>query len=130
MSLDSSIGSTTVESGSVASADGQAQDTSPTPEGAESQVATGEPSQAPSYQPKLKYKVLDQEKDFPDWAKPIVKSPEVEKTIRDMLERAEGLDHVKQRREVLEGENRQLKESWGPIVQDGPGHGLQKQKRF
>jgi len=70
------------------------------------------------YTPKLKYKVLDQEKDFPDWAKGIVKNPELEKTIRDMLERAEGLDHVKTRRDSLETENKQMREHWAPVIQN------------
>lgn len=71
----------------------------------------------PAYAPNLKYKVLDQEKEFPDWAKTLVKDQNLEKSFRDLLEKADGIEHVKTRRDTLETENKQMKEQWGPVVQ-------------
>lgn len=65
---------------------------------------TGEPDWQPSY----KFKVHDEERDFDDWLKPVVRTKEDEDKIRDLLERAHGLDYVKQDRTTLREHNRAL----------------------
>lgn len=76
---------------------------SQTSEGSESEVdpATGEPKVKPAYTPNFKFKVLDQEKEIDEWLKPVIKDADTEKKIRDLYERAHGLDHVKGERQRL-----------------------------
>ena len=72
----------------------------------------------PSYVPNLKYKVMREEKEFPAWAKEFLKDPETEKNVRELFEKAGGLDDVKQHRDRIENENKQIKEQWGPVIND------------
>lgn len=48
-----------------------------------------------AYQPNFKFKVLDQEKEIDEWLKPVIKDADTEKKVRELYERAHGLDHVK-----------------------------------
>jgi hypothetical protein len=48
--------------------------------------------------PNLKYKVLDQEKEIPEWARGVM-TKENEAEIRGIFEKADGLEHVKAQRE-------------------------------
>lgn len=56
--------------------------------------------------PNLKYKVLDQEKEIPEWARGAI-TKENEADIRAVFEKADGLDHVKSKL----GEERTARES-------------------
>lgn len=58
------------------------------------------------YVPNFKYKVLDQEKEIPEWARGVV-TKDNEAQIREVFEKADGLDHVKAKL----GEERQVRES-------------------
>jgi hypothetical protein len=49
-----------------------------------------------AWQPNFKFKFMDQEKEFDDWAKKVL-NQENEKSIRELYEKAHGLDFVKQR---------------------------------
>lgn len=80
------------------------------------EAGAGQGAESP-FTPNLKYKVLDQEKDFPEWAKGLIKDPTLEKAFRDIFEKADGIDHIKTRRDSLETENKQMKEHWAPVVQ-------------
>lgn len=83
--------------------------------------ATGKgepPTPAAAYSPNFKYKVLKEEKELPDWAKPFITTPEMEKNFRDAFERADGLEPIKQHRDVLVQENTAMRQEWAPIVQD------------
>lgn len=73
---------------------------------------------AAKYAPKLKYKVLKEEKDFPEWAKPLATSEEMENTLKDIFERADGLAEVKEHRDRLIQEHTRITEEWGPFVAD------------
>lgn len=53
---------------------------------------------AGDWTPNFKYKVLDQEKEIPEWARSAV-TKENEAQIREIFEKADGLDHVKTQRE-------------------------------
>ncbi len=79
-------------------------------------AGTGEPQPAP-YTPNLKYKVLREEKEIPDWARPFVTSGDLEKNFKDVFERADGIESVKQHRDALVSENAQMREEWMPAVQ-------------
>lgn len=73
---------------------------------------------APAYTPNYKYTVQRQEKEIPEWARPFVTSAEIEKQVRETFERADGLDVVKSHRDQMIEENRTMRETYTPIVQD------------
>ena len=55
-------------------------------------------SQEPApYTPSLKYKVYDQEKEFPEWTKSYIKDPETESRFKDLFDRSDGLPFIKER---------------------------------
>lgn len=62
----------------------------------ESKVA-GQQEETPAYEPNHKYKVYDQEKDFPEPLKVLVKDKETEEYVRGLLSKADGLDEMKPR---------------------------------
>lgn len=51
------------------------------------------------YTPNFKFKVMDQEKEFDEWIRPLVKDPETEKRARELMERAYGQEFTKTRYE-------------------------------
>lgn len=50
----------------------------------------------PKFQPNYKFKVYDQEKEFDDWIKPLV-NEENEAKIREVMEKAHGIDFIKEK---------------------------------
>lgn len=70
------------------------------------------------YAPSFKYKVYDQEKEFHKAFHPIIKDMETEKLVRELYEKADGLDTVKPRFQKVRDEYNTLKEEYG---------GMQKQ---
>lgn len=64
----------------------------------------------PAYTPNHKFKVLDKELEFEDWAKTAIKDAETEKRVRELHEKAHGLDSVKQDRQTLKTELSEAKE--------------------
>jgi hypothetical protein len=76
------------------------------------------PSQPEAYTPSYKFKVLDKEQEFDEWVRPVVKSKEHETKLRELYEKAHGLDHVKQGREQIKQEYTQYKEQWQPVIQN------------
>ena len=79
---------------------------------APSAVKAGDPGvpQTPPYQPNYKFKVLDKELEFDEFVKGAIKDADIEKKVRDLYERAHGLDSVKQDRQTLRSELSQAKE--------------------
>lgn len=80
-------------------------------------VVTGEkaPEKA-AYTPNLKVKVMEQERDIPEWLKPLVKDAETEKQVKELVEKAYGLEYVKpkleqerQKSQAFSTENTQIK---------------------
>lgn len=57
------------------------------------------------------FKVKHLEKKFDDWITPFIKDAETEKKVRELYEKAHGLEFVKQDREGYQAENRQLKQT-------------------
>lgn len=70
--------------------------------------ATPEVSES-EWSPSLKYKSLGEEFDFPEWSKEFVKSKELEENFRSVLEKAQGLDLVKGKKEAIETEYAEYK---------------------
>ena len=64
-------------------------------------AADGVSTDPAPYEPNFKFKVMDQEREFDDWAKELVKSPDDEKKYREIMEKVYGIDHIKQDREQL-----------------------------
>lgn len=53
------------------------------------------PTQEPVYTPNYKFKANDKEHEFDEWVRPAIKTPDAEKRIRELYEKAYGLDHIK-----------------------------------
>lgn len=66
---------------------------------------------APAYTVNPSFKVKHLEKKFDDWIIPSIKDAETEKKVRELYEKAHGLEFVKQDREGYQAENRQLKQT-------------------
>lgn len=58
--------------------------------------ASGEAEPSP-YDPNLKFTVLDEEHEIPEYMKQVIADEEREKEIRELYEKAYGLDHVKEK---------------------------------
>ena len=90
--------------------------------GADPAKAPGDGGAPPAYSPNYKYKVTagqqKLEKEIPEWARPLVTSADAEKSVRELFEKSDGLDVVKQHRDLLVQENSQMREQWAPIVQN------------
>ena len=71
--------------------------------GVKGSPATLAPPPAP-YTPNLKFKVKDTEHEFDEWVKGAVTNEETEKKVRDLYEKAYGLDTIKQERHGLREE--------------------------
>jgi len=63
----------------------------------------GEPA-AETWEPNYKFKVKDQELEFDEWARPLVKDKDVEDKFRDVFSKAHGIDDIKSVRDTLRQE--------------------------
>lgn len=81
------------------------------------EVVEGETEAAP-WMPTLKYKVLKEEHDFPDWSKEFVKTKEVEEQFIDLFTKANALEHQKKRRSELEDQFAELSTTHDTKMQD------------
>lgn len=89
-------------------------------EGVDNPAPSGEPAEGgepapvvaapPPYQPNLSYKVRNQEKKFDDWLVPVIKDADTEKKVRELHEKAYGLEYVKADRENIQKEHHSLKQ--------------------
>lgn len=96
-------------------------ETAPTPPATPAPEAPATPDAAPAatepppYTPNYKFKVADFEKhgkkemDFDEFLRPVIKDPETEKKVRDLYERAFGVDGIKQHRETIQTELKQVR---------------------
>lgn len=101
---------------SDAPADGAA---APQAEGTQAtESATGAESLPQGYTPNLKFKVMDEEKEFNPLLAGIIKDQDTEKYFRELYEKAHGLDFVKPKYENLKGEYQKYKEKFDPINDD------------
>lgn len=87
-------------------------ETAETPETAAPETTT-EPTtdattEAPAYTPNYGFKVLDQEHEFIEELRPAITTPELEAKVRELHEKAYGLDSVKSKYERIRTERDQL----------------------
>jgi hypothetical protein len=73
--------------------------------------------QAPVYTPNFKYSVKGQEKEIDEMFRSLIKDAESEKKIKDLFEKADGIDFVKQDRDALKTEYKGFKEQTIPYLQ-------------
>ena len=83
----------------------------------------------PVYTPNYKFKVMNKEFEIDEWLRPAVKNQDVEKKIKDLYEKAYGLEAIKPKHESMKEEFDQLKqksiqtdqalETLGKFVQEG-----------
>jgi len=77
-----------------------------TPSQSETPAASAAPAEATAppadiYTPSFKFKVKDKELDFDEYIKPVIKDKETESKVKDLYEKAYGLDEVKADRQGL-----------------------------
>lgn len=71
---------------------------------------------AATYTPSLKYKVLNKEKEFPAFLKDVIKDEATEKQVRELFEKAEGLDIVKPKYVELKQAHQDLQQNYQGLV--------------
>jgi hypothetical protein len=76
-----------------------------------------DPAAAALYKPNLKYVVAKEEKEIPEFLRSLIKDEASEKQVRDLIERADGLPHVKTRLQETTGELRETKQNFGLLQQ-------------
>lgn len=88
---------------------------SPAPDGAPA------PAAAAPYVVNPVFKVKNAEKKMDEWLLSAVKTPEQEKAVRELYEKAYGLEHVKADRQSLKDQFRnyqqQVQQEYGPVIQ-------------
>lgn len=72
----------------------------------------------PPFSPNLKFKVLDKEHEFAPYLKDVIKDEKTEKEIRELYEKAYGLDHVKPKYTKTREELESLKSEYNGLVDD------------
>jgi hypothetical protein len=72
----------------------------------------------PAYTPSYKYSVRGQEKEISEKYRALIKTAEDEKELKELFEKAEGLDFVKQDRSSLKQEYEGFKQQITPYLQD------------
>ena len=70
----------------------------------ETAAPTAQVDAPPQYQPNFKFSVHDEEKEFDEWMRPTIKDAETEKKVRELYEKAYGLDYVKPKHEAAQKE--------------------------
>lgn len=73
------------------------------------ETATEPPGEEPpAYEPNFMFKVHGEEKEFDEWARPLVKDEASEKQFREIMEKVHGIDYIKEDRESLRTQNEEL----------------------
>lgn len=94
----------------------------PKPTPTPSQAPTEQPSETPPFTPNYKFKVMDKEHEIAEHFRSIIKDPDTEKMVRELHEKAYGLDVVKPRfndlrekHKTVEQEVKSYKENLGEL---------------
>ena len=88
-----------------------------TPASTEAQAAAAVKAAVAAYQPNLKYKFLDQEKEFHPALKDLVKTPELEKILKEFHEKADGLDFIKPKYQSTRDELKSVRAEYATMQQ-------------
>jgi hypothetical protein len=67
----------------------------------ERDAAAAAASAAPAFTPNYKFKVMDEEKEIDEFVRGVIKDADTEKKVRELYEKAYGLDYVKPKYEEL-----------------------------
>lgn len=87
---------------------------SPTEEGLKADETgdnSGAESPTPEYTPNFKYNIKDEEKEFPEFLREVVKSKEQEDQLRDLFTKVDAFDGIKESRTKVETDFNTYKES-------------------
>lgn len=80
--------------------------------------AAGDAGVPAEYTPNYKFKVMDEEKEFDEWLRPVLKDADTEKKVRELYEKAYGLDYVKPKYEGLKKDYDTMKGTWDTVSSD------------
>jgi hypothetical protein len=71
-------------------------------------------TEVPAYVPDFKYKVYNQEKELPEWARPLL-NKDTEKHFKDLFSKADAFDPIKEKLKTTHGEFDTVKSSYETI---------------
>lgn len=57
-----------------------------------------------AYTPNFKFKVMDKEHEIDEWLRPVIKNQELEKKVKELYEKAYGLDSIKPKHQAVKEE--------------------------
>ncbi len=77
-----------------------------------------DPSETPAWTPDFKFKVMDKEHEIPEYLRAVVKDEDTLKMVRELHEKAYGLDHVKPKYETLKQQYEQLQPQFQAVSGD------------
>jgi hypothetical protein len=83
----------------------------------EQEIASTE-AQIQAFQPDFKFKVMDEEKEFDEFLRPVIKDADTQKKIKELYEKAYGLDYVKPKYEGTKKELEAIKPQFQAISND------------
>jgi len=83
----------------------------------EQQISDTE-AQIQAFQPDFKFKVMDEEKEFDEFLRPVIKDADTQKKIKELYEKAYGLDYVKPKYESTKSELATIKPQFQAITND------------
>lgn len=63
----------------------------------------------PAYTPNFKFKVMDKEHEVDEWLRPVIKNADTEKKVKELYEKAYGLDSIKPKHQAIKDELEQAK---------------------
>lgn len=63
----------------------------------------------PAYTPNYKFKVMDKEHEVDEWLRPVIKNADTEKKVKELYEKAYGLDSIKPKHQAIKDELEQAK---------------------
>lgn len=63
----------------------------------------------PAYNPNYKFKVMDKEYEVDEWLRPVIKNQEMEKKVKELYEKAYGLESIKPKHQAIKEELEQTR---------------------
>ena len=68
-----------------------------------------------AYKPNFKFKAADKEYEFDEWVRPVIKNADHEKKLREIYEKAYGLDHVKSERDKFRTDYKTVNDQYSAL---------------
>ncbi|MBL7716586.1 MAG: hypothetical protein JNL01_14070 [Bdellovibrionales bacterium] len=89
-----------------------------TPESEAAPAATTQPPvvTSPAFTPNFKFKVMDQEHEIPEKFRELMKDATTEKEVREIFEKAYGLDHQKPKYEQLKTKHTEVERNFNDVL--------------